>query len=184
MKKSRKGFTLLELLVVIGVMGLMSSMAMIAGQQTTDAARANNIADGLEKAASAMMMFYGDNAEVIAEEGIGTTIDEDALVRGASAYLKKKLDSDGNEQNMLVASTETNKVGKYSVALEGTAPAQEWWIVYTIPDTDTAGIGPILANKANRMGLKTATKDGAVYGADGTTYGAIVAMKVRGKIAD
>ena len=182
MKKFRKGFTLLELLVVIGVMGLMSSMAMIAGQQATDAARANNIADGLEKAASAMMMYYGDNSDIIAVEGIGTdtTIKIADLVKGASAYLKRT--GSDEDEDMLIASTETNKVGKYYIDVQGTAPAQEWWIVYTIPDTDTAGIGPILANKANRMGLKTATKNGAVYGADGS-YGATVAMKVRGKLS-
>ena len=182
MRKMHKGFTLLELLVVIGVMGIMGSMAMIAGQQATDAARANNIADGLEKAASAMMMYYGDNSDIIAVEGIGTdtTIKIADLVKGASAYLKRT--GSDEDEDMLIASTETNKVGKYYIDVQGTAPAQEWWIVYTIPDTDTAGIGPILANKANRMGLKTATKNGAVYGADGS-YGATVAMKVRGKLS-
>ncbi|MBQ9432708.1 MAG: type II secretion system protein [Synergistaceae bacterium] len=176
MKKFRKGFTLLELLVVIGVMGLMSSMAMIAGQQATDAARANNIADGLEKAASAMMMYYGDNADVIAMEGIGdsTTIKEADLVKGASAYLKKT--GSTGEDDMLVTEASA-AAGKYAVALQGTAPAQEWWVVYTIPATDIAGVGPILKNKANRMGLKTTKAGTTDY--DGET--ATVAMKVRGK---
>ena len=70
MKKFRKGFTLLELLVVIGVMGLMSSLAMVGGQQATDAARATNIADNLEKAATAMMMFYADQADTINTSGV------------------------------------------------------------------------------------------------------------------
>ncbi|MBQ7216522.1 MAG: type II secretion system protein [Synergistaceae bacterium] len=179
MKKFRKGFTLLELLVVIGVMGLMSSMAMIAGQQATDAARANNIADGLEKAASAMMMYYGDNSDIIAVEGIGdsTTIKIADLVSGASAYLKRT--GSDEDEDMLIASTATNKDGKYYVDVQGTAPAQEWWIVYTIPATDIAGVGPILKNKANRMGLKTTSTSNAAY--DGET--ATVAMKVRGKLA-
>ena len=178
MKKFRKGFTLLELLVVIGVMGLMGSMAMIAGQQATDAARANNIADGLEKAASAMMMFYADNADAIAEEGVATgkTVDESGLVAGASAYLKKR---GSDEANMLVAESSA-AAGLYHVALNGEAPAQEWWVVYTIPATDIAGVGPILANKANRMGLKTDKTGAAAYGAN-DTYAATVAMKVRGK---
>ena len=177
MKTVRKGFTLLELLVVIGVMGLMGSMAMIAGQQATDAARANNIADGLEKAASAMMMFYADNADVIAEEGIGesTTIKEADLVAGASAYLKKR---GSDEDDMLVAESSA-AAGLYHVALNGNAPAQEWWVVYTIPATDIAGVGPILKNKANRMGLKTEAGGGTAYDGEAAT----VAMKVRGKTA-
>ena len=92
MRKMRKGFTLLELLVVIGVMGLMSSMAMIGGQQATDAARATNIADNLEKAASAMMMYYSDNADNIAVNGIVTEaadgkIAKADLLAGTQAYL-------------------------------------------------------------------------------------------------
>ena len=84
MKKMRKGFTLLELLVVIGVMGILSSTAMIAGQQATDGARATTIAEGLEKAASAMMMFYSDNVTDINTNG--TTAAK--VAAGASPYLR------------------------------------------------------------------------------------------------
>ena len=175
MKRTRRGFTLLELLVVIGVMGILSSTAMIAGQQATDAARATNIADGLEKAASAMMMYYSDNAEDIAMNGIhqsGTKSANAILAEGANAYLKKSS-----------ALVDTAKEGKYSVAVvnaatSGTisATAQEWWIVYTLPATDTAGIGPILKNKAKRMELKkAAATDAEEYDGEAT-----VAMKVSG----
>ena len=90
MRKMRKGFTLIELLVVIAVMGILGTMAMVSGQEATDAARANNIADGLEKAAAAMMMYYSDNADIINTKG--TTID--AVRTGANAYLKTKLVAD------------------------------------------------------------------------------------------
>ena len=171
MKKFRKGFTLLELLVVIGVMGILSSTAMIAGQQTTNAARATNIADNLEKIASAMMMYYSDNADNIAVNGI---VDEAAagkitaadLLAGTQAYLKTATD--------VVSGTPAE--GKYGIVLNGTAPAQTWWIVYTIPANDVGGVGPILKNKNNRMGLKKATT-----GAENTEYdgGATLAMQVR-----
>ena len=142
MKKFRKGFTLLELLVVIGVIGIMSSTAMIAGQQATDAARATNIADSLEKAASAMMMYYSDNADDIAVNGVVET----DVVEGANAYLKKTA--------QLVDSSTQDYAGKYIVYIDGEAPAQTWWIIYTLPDNDKAGVGPIMKNKAERMGLK------------------------------
>ena len=176
MKRTRKGFTLLELLVVIGVMGILSSTAMIAGQQATDAARATNIADGLEKAASAMMMYYADNADDISKNGLHqSTSGKSAnaiLAEGANAYLKKSS-----------ALVDTAAEGKYSVAIinaaaAGTtsAAAQEWWVVYTLPATDTAGIGPILKNKTSRMELKKEVKaDAEDYDGEAT-----VAMKVRG----
>ncbi len=58
MKRTRKGFTL--------------------------AARATNIADGLEKAASAMMMFYSDNVTDINTNGTNAA----KAAAGASAYLR------------------------------------------------------------------------------------------------
>ena len=157
MKKFRKGFTLLELLVVIGVIGIMSSTAMIAGQQATDAARATNIADGLEKAASAMMMYYSDNADDIAVNGV----EEADVVEGANAYLKKTA--------QLIDSKATNYIGKYTVYIIGDTPAaQTWWISYTLPDNDKAGVGPIMKNKAERMGLKKDTTS-TTNDYDGTT---------------
>ena len=179
MRKMRKGFTLLELLVVIGVMGLMSSMAMIAGQQTTDAARATNIADGLEKAASAMMMYYSDNADVIAVDGIKAIEADDTagisakseaeiVAEGANAYLKKS--------GALVAKADSGMEGKYAVEIEGTAPAQTWWVLYTLATTDTAGIGPIMQNKTARMGLKQEAKATDAKAYEG---GAVIYMQVR-----
>ena len=165
MKKFRKGFTLLELLVVIGVIGIMSSTAMIAGQQATDAARATNIADSLEKAASAMMMYYSDNADDIAVNGVVET----DVVEGANAYLKKTAH--------LIDSKATNFIGKYTVYIIGETPAaQTWWISYTLPDNDKAGVGPIMKNKAERMGLKIDVADTA-DNYDGTQKE--ICMKVR-----
>ena len=171
MKKMRKGFTLLELLVVIGVMGILSSTAMIAGQQTTNAARATNIADNLEKIASAMMMFYSDNADNIAVNGIvaeatAGKISKADLLAGTQACLKTADD----------VVSDIPEAGKYGIVLNGEAPAQTWWVVYTLPTNDVAGVGPILKNKTSRMELKKATT-----GAENTEYdgGATVAMKVR-----
>lgn len=146
---------------------------MIAGQQATDGARATTIAEGLEKAASAMMMYYADNAEVIAVEGVAAdkTVTEAKLVVGTNAYLKKT--------DAIVAEASA-AAGKYSVSIQGEAPAQTWWIVYTLPATDIAGVGLILANKANRTGLMTAAGGTTAYA--GAT--ATIAMKVRGTASE
>ena len=169
MKKFRKGFTLLELLVVIGVMGIMSSMAMIAGQQTTDAARANAIADSLEKAASAMMMYYADNADDIALNG--TTAEN--VVKGAKAYLKSTVD-------LFDEDNEGTADGAYSITIVNeNTPGATWWIAYTFSAADT-GIKNIMANKAKRMGLKTTNSStGLEYGSTAAALTNMVYMQVR-----
>ena len=175
MKKMRKGFTLLELLVVIGVMGILSSTAMIAGQQATDAARATNIADGLEKAASAMMMFYADNATDINTNG--TTAAK--VAAGANAYLKKT--------SQLASATAADTY--FAVVTEDDNATAKWYVGYTFLTSDTA-IQAMIANKAKRMELYsdcdgtdteyaiTTTTD-STSGTTTTTSPATVYMRVR-----
>ena len=174
MKKFRKGFTLLELLVVIGVMGLLSSTAMIAGQQATDAARATNIADGLEKAASAMMMYYSDNADEINEKG--TTAAK--VIAGANAYLKTELVADsagGKYSVVLTAENDPDNAGNNAAAA-----AANWYVLYEFLATDDS-LKAMIANKATRMDLYQVSgadvQTTAAY--NGTTNAARVAMKVR-----
>ena len=151
MKKFRKGFTLLELLVVIGVMGILGATGMVAGQEATNAARATTIADGLEKAATAMMMYYSDNAQIIAEKGIVVAEGGSAaavVATGASAYLKA---------DDALDSTATPVKGKYCVVVSAAAdPEAKWWVGYTFLDADTS-LKAMIANKAKRMGLKSTT---------------------------
>ena len=172
--KTRKGFTLVELLVVIAIMGTLGAMAMIGGQQATDAAKAANIADSMEKAAIAMMGYYSDNNETIDKEG--TTIAK--VVAGANAYLK------GTPLTAGTATAASTTPGAYSVVVttEGTAgtvnataAAAKWYLCYTLLDTEktNGNIAGILANKANRMqlyGLPTgSTELTALTAYDGTT---------------
>ena len=156
----RKGFTLVELLIVIGVMGTLSALAMTAGQEATDAAKATNIADGLEKASIAMMAYYADNSDTIDVSGAKVA----DVVTGANAYLKVALVT-----NSAIAE------GKYAVALsKEDDKAATWWVGYKLAKTD-GNVGKVLQNKKTRMGLRKAiTSKTDDY--DGT---ALVYMQVR-----
>ena len=163
MKKFRKGFTLLELLVVIAVMGVLGAMGMISGQEAMDVANATNIVSGFESVSAAMMMYY---TEVSTSADIGADeIDADAIVEGVQAYIKN-----GNS----VAADDTAKAGVYNISIVGDSTPKSWWLTYTLTADDTK-IGKILKTKNTRLGLKSsATANAAEYDGKKT-----VCMKVR-----
>ena len=138
-------------------MGTLSSLAMIAGQEASDAAKATNIADGLEKVAIAAMAYYADNAEIIDVNG-ATTKD---VVDGANAYLK-----------VAVVEGQFLQEGKYAIAVFGEGSTATWWVAYQLAKTD-GNVGKVLKNKTKRMGLTTDI-NGSDYNGE-----ARVCMKIR-----
>ncbi len=165
MKKTRKGFTLVELLIVIAIIGILGVMGIISGSEATDAAKATRIVDDLNKISGAMLMYYADNY-VSADAGDLTS---EQLLAGAKAYMKQ---SDASA--LLVSSSDQSAVGKYTVEVTTTDDPKTWW-VGTKLDTNTR-VPSILANRANRLGLKKEAKaSGDVYtAAEDTVY-----MRVR-----
>ena len=168
MRKLRKGFTLLELLVVIAVMSVLGSMAMISGQEAMDVANASNIISGFESVSAAMMMYYAD-----ASSGdIGAAnVTEANIVEGVQAYVKNKASvvAQGTGEGANKA------VGVYAISLVGENAPKSWWLTYTLPAADTR-IGKILETKAKRLGLSSDATDANIgkYAAEAT-----VCMKVR-----
>ncbi len=146
MKRTHKGFTLVELLIVMGIMGILGAMVMIGGQQASDAARGTAIADSLEKAAAAMQAYYIDNAASINVNGTKAA----KVAKGASAYLSETL---------VALSTPSNlTAGQYGVYVTTEDdPDANWYLVYKLVANE-AGAGrnvkAILASKAERMNLR------------------------------
>lgn len=59
MKKiMRKGFTLVELLVVLTVIGILSSVVMISGREASNIAQANKIVENFKIIGAAMNLYY------------------------------------------------------------------------------------------------------------------------------
>ncbi len=65
--KRRPGFTLVELLVVIIVIGILSSMMMLTLGDVTDKAEATKIVADLRTVKTAALMFYADQIGVDTE---------------------------------------------------------------------------------------------------------------------
>ena len=141
MRKMLKGFTLVELLIVIGVMGILSSMAMVGGSEANNIATANKIISDFRIISSAMSLYYADN------RATASTAQSQAIKTALATYMK-------NSTTSLEASdaTEATVVGKYTIIVVN----GEWWLGYKLSGANTP-VAKLLANKAAQEGLMKAT---------------------------
>ena len=165
MKKFRKGFTLVELLIVIAVIGSLSAMMMYSSSGAVDSADASKILSNLQTLKMAAMQMYMDEPEVasltkIALDGstkVGAKPAKDQedtreTVAGIlGAYLGKKADA-------LLTSTTAGSEHTSKYGLLGNATS--WYVVYTFDEKDSTGVKAKLAAKA---------EEADIYGTAATT---------------
>ena len=65
MVRARKGFTLVELLIVIVIIGILASAMMLSGGSATAAAEASNVISDLRSMKAAALMFFADSMDDI-----------------------------------------------------------------------------------------------------------------------
>ena len=83
LKRKSKGFTLVELLIVIVIIGILAGMMMLSTGGATAKAEATKILADMRNIKAAAIMYYADNGEWPVGE-IGDSLDK---------YLDKKLAS-------------------------------------------------------------------------------------------
>ena len=150
MKKARKGFTLVELLIVIAIIALLGSMGLGSGKEANKIAEAQKIVENFHIIGAAMEMYYADN-NVAINKGDGdyaTAKLPATIMNGLAAYMK--------DTSLLevVASEGTAKAGKYAISVSG----NQWWLCYTLDAANTK-LSNILANKAVQEGFRKTPED-------------------------
>ena len=63
MKKMRKGFTLVELLIVIAIVGALATAMSMSGSKATGAAKAATLINNIEICKTAAALYYAANSE-------------------------------------------------------------------------------------------------------------------------
>lgn len=169
--KARKGFTLVELLIVIAIIGILGSMMMISSTEATDSAKVAKITEGFRNVSSAMLMFYADNIDSC-DRGTSAT----AIGKGAAKFLKEPSMVESSD----TAITDFKKyVGQYIIQIDNTEDTgdQAWWIIYKLPQ-EKSRVAERLADRAKELGLKKEMKPDAAQYESGTGDDKVY-MKVR-----
>ena len=147
-----KGFTLVELLIVIVVIGILAAMMILSSSEAMTSARANNIIVGLHQWQKAALEWYADHIDLVNDEGWirqddGTYImqgfKEDRIVKAKDLmpYLGSglKLDKSNNVVDSYGGKYTTDydqhRDGKsnYDKTTSYTKDSVGWMITYTMP---------------------------------------------------
>lgn len=147
----RRGFTLVELLIVIVVIGILSAMMMLSSTEAVTSAKASNIVSNLRNLKTAALACYIDSMD---------HFDADPTKnKPTKAQIIKYLNS----------GTTLPDSKDYDIEVVGDG----WFLKYTVTGTNSekSQIEQKLAGRAKAVGLiKSAAKDAEAYKAsDGET---------------
>ena len=121
----REGFTLVELLIVIVVIGVLSAMMMLSSTEAVSSARASNIVSNLRNLKTAALAFYTDNLDAVDNSGniAGTTTTFSNLDAARTHVLK-----------YLSNNSDTGDIANYKFL--GTSAANSWYVYITVKDSN------------------------------------------------
>ena len=135
----RRGFTLVELLIVIVVIGVLSAMMMLSSTEAVSSARASNIVSNLRNLKTAALAWYADHLDTA--EAANFNLGDETTVRG---QILKYLNNE----------SDTGDLANYKFV--GSNTPESWYVYYNGGDNGAAitlTISQKLEGRAESVGL-------------------------------
>ncbi|MBR6901851.1 MAG: type II secretion system protein [Synergistaceae bacterium] len=163
---NRKGFTLVELLIVIVVIGVLSTMMMLSSTEAVSSAKAADIISNLRNIKTAALAFYADNIDALTTNDKKETMLDQSKIpdigTGGAEWLGKVINAHpsimtkylGNSNNIsLNGDASANnycKEGGYGVCCAENGV--KWYAVYRFATNETS-IKEKITSRATSTGL-------------------------------
>ena len=148
----RRGFTLVELLIVIVVIGILSAMMMLSSTEAVTSAKASNIVSNLRNLKTAALAMYVDSMD----EFDSNSTAAQARVSNTIEYVVKYMNGGDN-------------FGTTGYSIESD---DGWYLSYTITGTETekSQIKQKLKGRAKSVGLLGSKSTSDQYDGEDTVY--------------
>lgn len=175
MKKTRRGFTLVELLIVIVVIGILAAMMMLSSNEAVSSARASTVITNLRNLKTAALAMYNDNSD---------TYDAMSDVSGSPFAIDNKTH---NVLKYLTGKGDIPDKGDYKLCMVADGSDHNgWYIMYNagaLKGTEGSRIRDKIKGRAAAVGLILMDANGTAP--SGTTFtkydgsASYVALQVR-----
>ena len=161
----REGFTLVELLIVIVVIGVLSAMMMLSSTEAVSSAKASNIISNLRNLKTAALEFYTDNMDALTSSGNSTQLDPSkiadigtgspnylgTIVKSKTSIVTKYLGDSGN-LDINGGSSGQNYCAEGGYAVCCAENGKTWYALYRFAANETA-IKDKIKSRAASIGL-------------------------------
>lgn len=146
----RKGFTLVELLIVIIIIGVLAAAMLLSSGTASDSAKASNVVSNMRSLKTACVLFYKDNMDACEAVAPGLPSDPD-LAAGIDP-LKKYMDNPNiSDKYKIVTGTVDDNGTTYN----------RWFVEFDLAGAGyDSGVKDKLKGQAKSVGLYKA-KDNA-----------------------